>query len=168
VLFGAEIAFAHQNLQNYRREVRGRPAGPAEREAIGLRIALEVARRFRDGDPALEAGALADALDLPVRAVREVADQLRAAGILILEARDGTVDALQLGRPAERIGVTQLLAALRGERESTGGDVRQAEVVDTLLRELEQGAERAAHERTLADVLEALPGARVDRPTPAE
>ena len=177
VLFGAEIAFAHQNLQNYRREVRGKPAGPAEREAIGLRIALEVARRFRDGDPALDAGSLADALDLPVRAVREVADRLRDAGMLIHEVRDGVGEALQLGRPAERIGVIELLAALRGQREQIGGDIRQAEAVEDLLRELEQGADRAARERSLADLLEALPSAareaqpasaRVDRPRAAE
>ncbi len=31
VLFGAEVAFAHQNLDLYRREVRGRPPGAAER-----------------------------------------------------------------------------------------------------------------------------------------
>ncbi|HEX5066311.1 MAG TPA: YhjD/YihY/BrkB family envelope integrity protein, partial [Myxococcota bacterium] len=157
VLFGAEIAFAHQNLQNYRREVRGKPAGPAEREAIGLRIALDVARRFRDAEPALEAGPLADALDLPVRTVREVADRLCEAGILIHEARDGVGEALQLGRPAERIGVIELLAALRGERESAGGDFRQAEAVETLLRQVEQGAEQAAGGRTLHDLLEALP-----------
>ena len=165
VLFGAEIAFAHQNLQNYRREVRGKPAGPAEREAIGLRIALEVARRFRDGEPALEAAPLADTLDLPVRAVREVAHCLRDAGILIHEARDGVGEAFQLGRPAEKIGVIDVLAALRGQRERLGGDYRQAELVDTLLHEIQAGAQQAAHERTLANVLEALPqSARVDRP----
>ena len=164
VLFGAEVAFAHQNLHHYRREVRGEPAGPAEREAIGLRIALEVARRFRDGAGALDAGALSDTLVVPVRTVREVADRLRAAGIL-LASQEGSGDALQLGRPAERIGVVEVLTALRGGRERPGGDFRQAALIDGLLRELEQGAAQAARERTLADLLEALPDApRVDRP----
>lgn len=169
VLFGAEIAFAHQNLQHYRREVRGEPAGPAEREAIGLRIALEVARRFRDGEPALDAGALSDVLGVPVRSVREVADRLRAAGILLLEARDGGGEALQLGRPAERVAVFELLTALRGGRERSGGDARQAELIDGLLRELEAGAAAAARERSLADLLAALPpaGECVDRPAGA-
>lgn len=165
VLFGAEVAFAHQNLSQYRREVRGEPAGPAEREAIGLRIALEVARRFRDGEGALDAGALSDALMVPVRTVREVADRLRASGILVPAARDGGGEALQLGRPAERVAVVELLAALRGGRERPGGDPGQAALVDALLRELEQGAAQASRGRTLADLLEALPGAaRVDRP----
>jgi membrane protein len=161
VLFGAEIAFAHQNLAHYRREVRGAPAGSAEREAIGLRIALEVARRFRDGEDAFDAAALSDVLGVPVRTVRDVADCLRADDILMIEAREGGAgEGLQLGRPAERISVFEVLAALRGKRERPGGDTRQAQVVEALLADLEKGAQDAAHGRSLADLLEALPEPR--------
>ena len=52
VLLGAEIAFAHQNFALYRQEVRGGAATPAEREAIALQIALDVARCFGAGKPA--------------------------------------------------------------------------------------------------------------------
>jgi membrane protein len=168
VLFGAEIAFAHQNLQQYRREVRGAPAGPAEREAIGLRAALEIARRFRDGDPALDAAALSDVLDEPVRTVREVSDRLRAANILLLQVREDGSDALLLARPAEQVSVQDLLAALRGGRALAGGDSRLTALVDGVLSELEAGASQAARNRTLADLLEALPRAgHVDHPTHA-
>jgi membrane protein len=166
VLFGAEIAFAHQNLQHYRREVRGTPASPAEREAIGLRIALEVARRFRDGLGPLESDALSDTLDVPARAVREVAGRLRDAGILALQVheKDGT-EAFQLGRPADRITVYELLAALRGDRERAGGDVAIAELVEDVLGELETDCEKVAGVRTLAELLDTLPSPpRVDRP----
>lgn len=169
VLFGAEIAFAHQNLHQYRREVRGAPAGPAEREAIGLRATLEVARRFRDGDEPLDAGALSDALGVPVRTVREVADRLRGAGILLVQVREDGSEALQLGRPAERVTVFELLAALRGSRERAGGDARVAELVEGVLRQLDASAGEAAGGRSLAELLAELPAAppRVDRSTPA-
>ena len=62
VLFGAEIAFAHQNLHLYRRQVRGEPAGPAEREAIGLRIVLEVDGGVKRGTAAQVVAAGADML----------------------------------------------------------------------------------------------------------
>jgi membrane protein len=165
VLFGAEIAFAHQNLPLYRREVRGGKASAAEREAVALRIALEVARRFRDGDPPVETGELSEALDVPVRTVREVVDPLRTAGILTLQVRqpDG-VEALQLGRPAERIAVFQLLTALRGERESAGGDAHVADLVDRVLHELDSSCEKASGGHTLEELLEMLPAPeRVDR-----
>ena len=46
---GAEIGFAFQTLPLYRREVREEGAGPAERESIGLAIALSVAEAFQNG-----------------------------------------------------------------------------------------------------------------------
>jgi membrane protein len=156
-LFGAEIAFAHQNLTHYRQEVRGEPAGPAERESIGLRLALEVGRRFRDEAPALDVGALADALHAPVRPVRDVADKLLAAGILAVRAREaGGVEGLQLGRPANKIQVLDVLAALRGDREPAKGDAAVAESVDAVLSEFEETITKAASGRSVADLLDAL------------
>ena len=162
VLFGAEIAFAHQNLPLYRREVRGAKASAAEREAVALRIALEVARRFRDGTPPLDAAALSEELDVPVRTVREVADRLRDGGILSVQVcgPDGA-EALQLGRPADRIAVFHVLAAMRGEREpGGGGDARAAELVDQVLDELDASCEKAAGSQPLAELLESLPPPR--------
>src|SRR5262249_15422286 len=80
VLLGAEIAFAHQNFALYREEVQGDPVSPAEREAIALQIALDVARCFGAGAPAPHADALADELQVPVRSVRAVATLLVDAG----------------------------------------------------------------------------------------
>lgn len=155
-LLGAEIAFAHQNLAHYRQEVRGKPAGPAERESIGLRLALEVGRRFRDEAPALDVTALANELHAPVRPVRDVADKLLAAGILAVRAREAGVDGLQLGRPADKIPVLDVLAALRGERAPTTGVIAVAQGADAVLSELEETIAKAAGGRTVADLLDAL------------
>jgi len=157
VLFGAEIAFAHQNFHQYRREVRGDPAGPAEREAIGLRIALEVGRRFRDRAAVIDAGELADALHAPVRTVRDVVGRLCAAGILSLRASESKQEDLQLGCPAESIQLVDVLNALRGRRESTGAEAAVAGVVEAVLSELEENAVKGAGGQTLADLLERIP-----------
>ena len=163
VLFGAEIAFAHQNLHLYRREVRGKPADAAEREAIGLRIALEVARRFRDGMTALDSGELSDFLVIPVRTVRNVVERLIARGIVSVRAGERSDEGLQLGRPAERILVTEVLDAVRGEREAARGDPVLGEQVESLLSELDTAATECAAERSLADLLgESSPVAGVD------
>ncbi|MEE9606185.1 MAG: YhjD/YihY/BrkB family envelope integrity protein [Myxococcota bacterium] len=156
-LFGAEVAFAHQNLALYRREVRGRPPGAADREAIGLRIALEAARAFRDGAPALSADWLADAMSVPVRTVRDVLAPLEEAGIVAERAELELGGSFQLGRPAERVQVSQVLAALRGSREELAGDTRVAGSVEHVIAEIEEGAEKGAAGRTLADLLADLP-----------
>jgi membrane protein len=159
VLFGAEIAFAHQNLDLYRREVRGVRPGAAARESIGMRIALEVGRRFRDAAPALDADALSEALDIPVRTVRDVADHLIAGGILSVRTGRGEEEGLQLGRPAERILVIDVLASLRGEREAARGEPAMSAVVEAVQSELEEGVVTSAAGRTLADLLAVLPPA---------
>jgi len=159
VLFGAEIAFAHQNLHLYRREVRGKPPGAAEREAIGLRVALEVARRFRDGMVALDAGELSDFLGTPVRTVRNVVEQLMARGILSVRSGERSDEGLQLGRPAERILVTEVLDAVRGEREAARGDPHLNGLVESLMSELDEATARSAAERSLADLMDRPPAA---------
>jgi membrane protein len=170
VLFGAEFAFAYQNLDNYRREVRGRRAGPAGREAIGVRIAVEVARRFRDGGPAWTADTLADVMHAPVRTVRDVLAHLERAGVVVALEPSAREGGMQLGRPAERILVTDVLWALRGSREPAHGDSQVAEGVERLLAELDEGTAKGAAGQTLGDVLDriALAGRAGDSLDPPE
>jgi membrane protein len=153
VLLGAEVAFAHQNLARYRREVRGPEPGPAAREGLGLAIALQLAKRFRESGEPWTADALADALGAPVRAVHEVLDRLEAAGIVSARADDERLGAFQLGRAAETVRVTDVLAALRGPRDGRLGSDAVALVVEKELAELD-ACQRATGERdTLADLV---------------
>ncbi len=153
VLLGAEVAFGWQNLSLYRREVRGLEAGPAQREAIGLRIAVEVARAFRDRRAPWTEGGLSDALHCPVRTVRDIVVPLRAGGILSAIAGADKEEGLQLGRPAEDIAVVDVLAALRGAREPLRGDRLVSGVVEALLDELDEGEAKAAAGQSLADLV---------------
>ncbi|MEE2677146.1 MAG: YhjD/YihY/BrkB family envelope integrity protein [Myxococcota bacterium] len=163
VLFGAEIAFAYQNLGLYVREVRGEAAGPAEREAIGLRIALEIARSFRDGQPPWTEDGLSEGLRVPVRTVRDVLVPLQRARIVAsVEELDGGGSGWQLGRPAEAIHVVDVLAALRGAREPVAGDADVTGAVESLLTTLRAGEIKAAAGQSLADVLVRIP--EVSRP----
>jgi membrane protein len=164
VLFGAEVAFAYDNLSLYRREVRGRAASPAESEAVGLRIAVEVARAFRDGAPAWTSDGLAEALDVPVRTVRTVLEALDRAGVVAARGAVEEEGGYQLGRPAEGIPVTSVVRALRGVRENPRGDPDVSVAVDDVLGELEAGAEKGAAGRSLADLLTSLPARAPRRP----
>lgn len=163
VLLGAEAAFAHQNLPLYRREVRGRIAGSAEREAVGLRIALEVARAFRDAAAPWTADALSEALSVPVRTVRGVLADLESGNVVVALDSKERADAWQPGRPAERILVSDVLAALRGPREAMGGDPSLAGVVGAVVGELGEAEAKGAGGRSLAEVLEGVPPAAAPR-----
>jgi membrane protein len=155
ILLGAEVAYAHQTLALYRREVRGAPAGAAARESIGLAIAVELARAFRDGRPPWSVEALSDHLDIPLRTVRDVTGELEQAGILVPCAGE-PVGGYQIGRPLGQIRVADVLAALRGSREAEIGDSGIARVVAQVLGEVDHGAAQVSEVRTLRDLVEEL------------
>ena len=157
VLLGAEIAFAHQNLGQYRREVQDRPVGAAEREALGIRIVLYVARSFRDRTPAFTAGELADRLDTSVRTVNAIVAQLEGAGLLSSTVGGKRGRAHQLGRPADGIFIADILNGMRGaRREREGDDDGIGVAVESLLAEL-RGLESGLLEgRSVADLLRDL------------
>jgi membrane protein len=158
VLLGAEVAYAHQTLALYRREVRGRQPGPAEREAIGLAIALACARAFREGAPPWQPDALSDALDVPLRTVRDVLRALESAA-LIAPAGGEHAGGFQMARPAEQVRVSDVLVALRGVRDVPArlGDL--AGPLAALLGELDRAGARVADTRTLRDLLDEAAGA---------
>jgi len=163
VLLGAEVAYAHQTLALYRREVQGTPPGPAARESIGLAIAVQCGRAFRDSAPAWNADRLSDDLDVPLRTIRDVIHELEAAGILSRRGGEDGIVGFQLGRPAEQVQVADVLLALRGAREARIGDGEVAARVAAVLGEVDRCAAEAAESTSLQDLLEAL-GPAVDRP----
>ena len=155
ILLGAEVAYAHQTLALYRREVRGAPAGAAARESIGLAIAVELARAFRDGRPPWSVDALSDFLDIPLRTVRDVTGELEAVGILVPSASE-PVGGYQIGRPLDRIHVADVLMALRGSRAAAIGDPEVERVVAQVLGEIDCSAAQVSEVRSLHDLVEEL------------
>ena len=158
VLLGAEFSFALQNLTHYRLEVQSERLTLADFEALGIHIAIEVARGFRDRELAPSDEELAESLEVSVRAARTVLDRLDRSQILCLSASE--VDpGYRLGRPAEKIRISDVLVALRGERRSEYLDTQQAcdRAVDSLMTEIERGQASVSESLTLADVLEKIP-----------
>ncbi|NRA97795.1 MAG: hypothetical protein HRU14_16485, partial [Planctomycetes bacterium] len=108
-LLGAEISFAVQNLSLYRREVRDAQRSPADREALGLRVAVAVASQFQSGDAPLDTQALSETLDAPVRGVRDVAARLVDAGLLARQALGTGGEALGMAQSPSRVQVADVL-----------------------------------------------------------
>lgn len=158
VLLGAEVAYAHQTLSLYRREVRGKGAGPAAREAIGLAIALCCARAFRDSAAPWHPDALSDSLDVPLRTVREVLRALEEANILTACGGDN-LGCFQMARPAEQVRVSDVLLALRGNATYPLGVAEMSRIVNGVIADVERAASAVAEARNLRDLIgDAQPG----------
>jgi membrane protein len=154
ILLGAEVAYAHQTLPQYRREVRGGALGTAARETLGLAIALEVARSFAAGRADWNEEGLSDALDVSLRAVRDVVAALEEANILARRAGERSV-ALQLARPAGGVSVADVLAALRGPRRIALAPAEVERTVTEVLGCIDTDAARVAASRSLDDLVRA-------------
>jgi membrane protein len=161
ILLGAEVAFAHQNLSHYRRELRSTAPAAAEREAVGLAIAVEVARAFQQGELPRTADGLAVDLDIPVRSVRQLLEAFDEAQLMVVSGREGREGGYLPARPLAGILVSDVLRAMRGRRRppedrllSGSGAARTHEAVDRVIHELELAVVPLAERRSLADVLE--------------
>jgi len=160
-LLGAEVAYAHQTLALYRREVRGTQAGPAARETVGLAVALVVARAFSEGAPPWDESGLSDHLDVPLRTVREVTSALERAGLLVRIEHAEREGVFQLGRAADRVRVEDVVEALRGPRDARIAPPDVAARVDAVLAEID-AADDHVTSRTLAELVAGE--SSVDRP----
>jgi membrane protein len=158
VLLGAEIAYAHQHLGRYSREVRTGEARAAQLETLGLAVALEVARAFRDGGRPLTADALATELDVAIRVVRDVLSDLELAGIVAPRGGDPREGSMQLGRPAEHITVSDVRTALRGPAGELPTQPGLPQLAARISREIDAEGQRGAGAHTLADLLTSEPG----------
>ncbi len=82
VLFGAEIAFANQNIIHYEAESDSYKISHHMKSVVTLLIVKQIAKNFRDTLPPLTSEGLADELDLPVRLVRDILFELTDVGII--------------------------------------------------------------------------------------
>jgi membrane protein len=82
ILFGAELAFAYQNLERYHYEATSDHISPFQREVSGILIARLIAKRFVDARPPYTIAELANELNLPYRVVRNSIEDLQKCNLL--------------------------------------------------------------------------------------
>lgn len=76
VLFGAELSFAHQNEEAYEFGANWSNLSHASRRLIALRITHILVKAFSEERPPLSAENIARKLDMPIRLVREIIQEL--------------------------------------------------------------------------------------------
>ncbi|HZE98436.1 MAG TPA: YhjD/YihY/BrkB family envelope integrity protein [Planctomycetota bacterium] len=82
VLFGAEIAFAVQHVNTYRREIEEARLSAADRDRLALVVCVEIVRPFIAGAKPPSGEEVATRLNYPVRAVNEILYELASQGVL--------------------------------------------------------------------------------------
>jgi len=111
LLFGAELAFAYQNVKTYAMERLSEGASYAYREAAGVRAMLEIARRFDAGRPGLVAEEAAERWSVPTRLLNDTLAHLEDAALVRRSGADPV--AYLPARPLQRITLGDVVHALR-------------------------------------------------------
>jgi membrane protein len=110
VLFGAEVSFAHQNVDTYEFEHDCLNVSHAFKRLLALRIMCEAAKHFASGQPPLTANQITDELDIPIRLVRDILYELTEVKLLA-ELRDAS-DRQSSYAPARDIHQLTVLSVL--------------------------------------------------------
>jgi membrane protein len=82
VLFGAEVSFAHQNVDTYEFEPDCLNVSSSFRRMLTLRVVNFLAKNFADGKTPLSAVQVSHELEIPIRLLRDILDELLKAKIV--------------------------------------------------------------------------------------
>ena len=102
LLFGAELAFAHQNDDTFEFETDCLSASQKARKLLSLRVAQLCVNRFVKGEEPLTAEEIADGLEMPIRLTRDLLHQLTQAKLL--SVMEGPSERERRYQPARDVG----------------------------------------------------------------
>ena len=170
VLFGAEVAFAHQNLAHYREDRLRAHLPPAEREALAVTVMLAIAKSFKNHRGPKAADELSSELDLSVRAVREILEELQEGELVVRSGNNEKEAGVLPSCPLSDTTVADVILTIRGERRhSARGPSGQNPVkleppmdssegaVEAILTQWDDALRRVAGSHTLAELVTAHP-----------
>ena len=125
LLFGAEVAAAHQGHHAFRRLMLGSARDEAERERLALRALARITAAFLGQRGSAHCADLAIELEAPESDVEDVLDQLVQVGILAeVEGPSGELRWICAQDPGG-VSVADVLEAMRGE--SSNGRAKSAQ-----------------------------------------
>ena len=144
VLFGAEIAFANQNVDHYELDNEIKKLSIRYKKVIALMIANIVAKGFYQGDKAMTSIQIAEKLDLPLRLARTIINEFVECGIFIEMKTDTEKEIVyQPGVTESKFTVKYLLETL--EKNGTNSlqmiDTIELKNINQLMQQLDRSLE---------------------------
>jgi membrane protein len=155
VLFGAEIAFANEHYETFGFQPDYSGISLSSKKLLVLKIFHLLVKKFSQGERPLSARQIAYTLEIPVRLVRQLLDELTGAG-LVVETAKGIKNevAFQPGRSIENITVQYTIDAYEqhGSIHLPVGTSEEAEKISTYLKNISDVIEKAPANVTLKEI----------------
>ncbi|MFC1869623.1 YihY/virulence factor BrkB family protein [Thermodesulfobacteriota bacterium] len=115
VLFGAEISFAHQNVETYELEPDALKVSHEFKRLLALRIAHICIKNFSNGEKPWTAGEISNALGIPVRLTNQILADLVQCRVLSETKGTNEKDPLyQPARDVDTLSINFIIQAFDG------------------------------------------------------
>ncbi|MBS1637413.1 MAG: YihY/virulence factor BrkB family protein [Bacteroidetes bacterium] len=140
VLFGAELAFANQNVDHYELENEIMNISDRYKRVIALMIANLVTKNFIEGGQPMTAMEIAEKLDLPVRLARNIIFEFTETGIFAeIKTHNDKVTAYQPGISESKLTVKYIIDKLdeRGVNELPIHNSEELNIINRLMRDMD-------------------------------
>ncbi|MHC4691410.1 MAG: YihY/virulence factor BrkB family protein [Planctomycetota bacterium] len=113
ILFGAEVSFAHQNVETYEFEPDCLSISHSHKRLLSLLITHLIVKNFCKGEKPLDSTRISHALDIPVRLVREIIFELVESAVIseVRQEQDREA-AYQPARDVESLTIKFVVEAL--------------------------------------------------------
>ena len=155
VLFGAEISFAYQYTDTYEFEPDLRQISPAFKKLISLQIAHLVISTFSKGATPLTASKISSVLEIPIRLVQQILDELVESGIFSnTEIKENRELSYQPARDINVITIKSIIEALeqRGVDNIPVAQTAELKSLSEVLQTFSYELERSPANRLLKDI----------------
>lgn len=141
VLFGAELTFAHQNVDHYELESDINNISDRYKRVIALLIVNVVVKNFNEGKPALTSVEIASKLDLPLRLARLIINEFIETGVFNeVRMPNDKETGYQPGISDSKLTVKFIIDKLdeKGVNELPIDDSKELATVNRLMLEMDQ------------------------------
>ena len=155
VLLGAEISFAHQNVDTCEYEPDCLGASFSIKRLMSLRIAHLLVHNFSEGSTPLTATLIAQRLEIPMRLVRQILFELVESGIASeVKTQVYKERAYQPARDGETLSIKYVIDALeqRGVKNIPVAQTQELEVLSESLRTFDNIVAKSPTNKLLKDI----------------
>ena len=155
VLFGAEISFAYQYVDTYDFEPDRRYISPAFKKLLSLQISRLIISTFLKADPPLSAISISKTLQIPIRLVEQILEELVEAGIVSdTEVKNNKEMSYQPARDINAITINTVIEALdqKGVNNIPVAQTAELRHLSEALKTLNEEIEKSPANRLLKDI----------------
>lgn len=154
VLLGAVIAFAHQYIKTYRKEVAAKTVHYAFREELGLKVLLMIGKSFYSDGATWTAEALSQKLDVPIRLINETLAYYCKLEILMPASRENQ-EVYLFAKAPEKLRMNDVIEAMRsyGGNEMRMNKIEGEETLRKTLDKVAEARQSVLSNVTLKDIL---------------